>query len=155
MSEEEKFNSIIQEIKDIYLYLTKGEPTPDDEITAREKLINQIQTLKSVKTFNVEANLALFEETLNKLDNWDTLELWFLESELPENIEKIIKITDELPEFAPEEDIKESPTARLHEDLETASFDIDQIVDKVSEQFKGEIDDLKQKIDVLYAVFLL
>ncbi len=149
MSEEEKFNSIIQEIKDIYLYLTKGEPTPDDEITAREKLINQIQTLKSVKTFNVEANLALFEETLNKLDNWDTLELWFLESELPENIEKIIKITDELPEFAPEEDIKESPTARLHEDLETASFDIDQIVDKVSEQFKGEIDDLKQKIDVL------
>jgi len=149
MSEEEKFNSIIQEIKDIYLYLTKGEPTPDDEITAREKLINQIQTLKSVKTFNVEANLALFEETLNKLDNWDTLELWFLESELPENIEKIIKITDELPEFAPEEDIKESPTARLHEDLETASFDIDQIVDKVSEQFKGEIDDLKQKIDDL------
>jgi len=88
MSEEEKFNSIIQEIKDIYLYLTKGEPTPDDEITAREKLINQIQTLKSVKTFNVEANLALFEETLNKLDNWDTLELWFLESELPENIGK-------------------------------------------------------------------
>jgi hypothetical protein len=150
MSEEEKFNSIIQEIKDIYLYLTQGEPTPDDEITAREKLINQIQTLKSVKTFNVEANMTLFEDTLNKLESWDTLELWFLESELPENIEKIIKITDVLPEFeAKEAVIEESPTARLHEDLETASFDIDQIVDKVSEQFKGEIDDLKHKIDVL------
>ncbi len=149
MSEEEKFNSIIQEIKDIYVYLTQGEPTPDDEITAREKLINQIQTLKSVKTFNVEANLALFEDTLNKLDSWDTLELWFLESELPNNIEKIIKISDDLPEFEVKADTEESPTAHLHEDLETASFDIDQIVDKVSEQFKGEIDDLKHKIDVL------
>ncbi len=150
MSEEEQFNSIVQEIKDIYLYLTKGEPTPDDEITAREKLINHVQTIKTIKTFNVEANMVLFEDTLNKLESWDTLELWFLESELPANIEKIIKITDELPEFEDQAAIiKESPTARLHEDLETASFDIDQIVDKVSEQFKGEIDDLKHKIDVL------
>ncbi|MFX0022430.1 MAG: hypothetical protein ACFE9S_08880 [Candidatus Hermodarchaeota archaeon] len=149
MSEEEKFNSIIQEIKDIYIYLTQGEPTPDDEITAREKLINLIQTLKSVKNFNVEANMALFEDTLNKLDSWDTLELWFLESELPGDIEKIIKIKDDLPEFEVQAEVKESPTAQMHEDLDTASFDINQIVNKVSEQFKGEIDDLKHKIDVL------
>ncbi|MFX0039135.1 MAG: hypothetical protein ACFFCY_14385 [Promethearchaeota archaeon] len=149
MSEEEKFKSIIQDIKDIYIYLTQGEPTPDDEITAREKLINQIQALKSLKTFNAEANEALFEETLNKLDKWDTLELWFLESELPESIEKIINITDELPEFEVQATNKESQTVRLHEDLETASYDIDQIVNKVSEQFKGEIDNLKQKIDAL------
>ncbi|UCC18967.1 MAG: hypothetical protein JSV62_12785 [Promethearchaeota archaeon] len=149
MSEEEKYKSIIQEIKDIYLYLTQGEPTPDDEITARDKIIKQIETLNSVKTFNVESNLPLFEDTLNKLENWDTLELWFVESELPEYVEKIINITNELPEFKPKDEIKESPTTRLHEDLETASFDIDQIVDKVSEQFKGEIDDLKQKIDIL------
>ncbi|MFW9970727.1 MAG: hypothetical protein ACFFDF_11060 [Candidatus Odinarchaeota archaeon] len=149
MSEEEKFNSIIQEIKDIYLYLTTGEPTPDDEITARERLINQIQTLISVKTSDAEKNRALFEDTLNKLDNWDTLELWFLESELPESVEQIIKIKDELPEIETPEVVKESPTARIHQDLETASFDIDQIVNKVSKQFKGEIDDLKHKIDIL------
>ena len=150
MSEEEKFNSIIQEIKDIYIYLTQGEPTPDDEITAREKLINQIQTLKTVKINNAEENMDLFDDTLNKLESWDTLELWFVESELPGNIEKIIKITDVLPEFESKKaDIEEFPTARLHEDLETASFDIDQIIKKVSEQFKGEIDDLKHKIDVL------
>ncbi|MFX1420341.1 MAG: hypothetical protein ACFE9N_15635 [Promethearchaeota archaeon] len=149
MSEEEKFKSIIQEIKDIYLYLTQGEPTPDDEIAAREKLIKQIQTLKAIKIFNVESNLLLFEDTLEKLDNWDTLELWFIESELPEFVEKIINITDELPEFQPKEEIKESSTTRFHEDLETASFDINQIVNKVSEQFKGEINDLKQKIDIL------
>ncbi|MFX0003565.1 MAG: hypothetical protein ACFFAA_11840 [Promethearchaeota archaeon] len=149
MSAEEKFKSIIQDIKDIYIYLTQGEPTPDDEITAREKLINQIKVLKSVKTSKAESNEALFEETLNKLDKWDTLELWFLESELPEYIEKIIKITDQLPEFEAQSTVKESPTARLHEDLETASYDIDQIVNKVSEQFKGEIDNLKHKIDAL------
>jgi hypothetical protein len=145
MSEEEKYNSIIQEIKDIYIYLTQGEPSPDDEITAREKLINEIQTLKTIKSSNVEANLTLFEDTLHKLDDWDTLELWFVESELPDYIQKIISITSEIPKI----DMKESPAVQMRKNLEQASFDIEKIVDKISEQFKGEIDDLKQEIDVL------
>ena len=149
MSEEEKFESTIQEIKDIYLYLTQGEPTPDDEITARERLIEMIQTLKSLNSFQSESNMSLFEDSLHKLESWDTLELWFVESELPNYIQKIITITDEVPEFQLEEEIKETPTNRLHKDLETASIDIDQIVDKVSEQFKGEINDLKHEIDGL------
>jgi len=149
MSEEEKFESIVQEIKDIYLYLIQGEPTPDDEITARVKLIEKIQTLKTVNSFQTESNMNLIEDSLNKLDSWDTLDLWFVESELPDYIQKIINITGEAPEFHPEEEIKESPTARLHEDLETASIDIDEIVGKVSEQFKGEIDDLKHEINGL------
>ena len=45
MSEEEKFESIIQEIKETFLFLTQQEPTPDDEIEAREKLISKIQSL--------------------------------------------------------------------------------------------------------------
>ncbi len=149
MSEEEKFKSIIQEIKEIYLFLTQQEPTPDDEIEAREKLIDKIQTLKTTNSFLVGSNMRLFEDTLNKLDKWDTLELWFIESELPEYIQKIINITDELSEIQPEEEYKESPTTQIREDLEKASLDIDEIVGKVSEQFKGEIDDLKQEIDVL------
>jgi hypothetical protein len=149
MSEEEKFESVIQEIKDIYVYLTQGEPSPDDEITAREKLIKLIQNLKTVNSFNAESNMDLFEDALNQLDNWDTLELWFIESELPEYIQKIINITDEVPEFQAEEEYKELPTTQLREDLEKASLDIDEIVGKVSEQFKGEIDDLKSEIDVL------
>lgn len=149
MREEEKFESIVQEIKDIYLYLTQGDPTPDDEITAREKLIEKIQNLKTVNSFQVESNMSLIIDSLNKLDSWDTLDLWFVESELPDYILKIINITGEAPEFQPEEEIKESPTARLHEDLESASIDIDEIVGKVSEQFKGEIDDLKHEIDGL------
>ncbi|MFX1554453.1 MAG: hypothetical protein ACFFBV_11055 [Promethearchaeota archaeon] len=148
MIEEEKFKSIIQEIKDIYLYLTQGEPSPDDEITAREKLIKMIETLKTVNSSHVGSNMRLFEDTLSKLDKWDTLEFWFIESELPELIQKIISITEEIPEFKVEE-YKETPTTQMREDLDKASLDIDEIVGKVSEQFKGEIDDLKQEIDVL------
>ncbi len=149
MSEEEKFESIVQEIKDIYLYLIQGEPTPDDEITARVKLIEKIQTLKTMNSFQTESNMSLIEDSLNKLDRWDTLELWFVESELPDYIQKIINITGEAPEFQPEEEIKESSTAHIHKDLDSASIDIDKIVGKVSEQFKGEIDDLKHEIDGL------
>ena len=149
MTEEEKFESIIQEIKDIYLFLTQQEPTPDDEIEAREKLQDKIKSLRAVNSSHVGDNVSLFEETLIKLEKWDTLELWFIESELPEYIQKIINITEELPEIQPQVELQESPTAKLREDLETASVDIDIIVDKVSDKFKGEIEDLKQEIDGL------
>ena len=149
MSEEERFRDIIQEIKETYLYLTQKEPTPDDEIEARANLIEKIESLKTVNTFQVGANMRLFEETLSKLENWDTLDLWFTESELPEYLQKIINITDEVPEVKVEEKAEEGPITKLKDDLTAAQIDIEQIVDKVSEQFKGEIDDLKQKIDVL------
>jgi len=149
MSEEEKFESIIQEIKDIYLFLTQQEPTPDDEIEAREKLLNKIQSLRAVNSPKVGDNVSLFEETLVKLEKWDTLELWFIESELPEYIQKIINITEELPEIQLKQEYQESLTTKLREDLDTASVDIDQIVDKVSDKFKGEIEDLKHEIDGL------
>ena len=149
MTEEEKFESIIQEIKEIYLYLTQQEPTPDDEIEAREKLQEKIKSLRAVNYSQVGDNISLFEETLIKLEEWDTLELWFIESELPEYIRKIINITEELPEIQPQVEYQESPTIKLREDLETASVDIDIIVDKVSDKFKGEIEDLKQEIDGL------
>ncbi len=149
MTEEEKFESIIQEIKEIYLFLTQQEPTPDDEIEAREKLQDKIKSLRAVNSSQVGDNVSLFEETLIKLEKWDTLELWFIESELPEYIQKIINITEELPEIQPQVEYQESPTTKLREDLETASIDIDIIVDKVSDKFKGEIEDLKQEIDGL------
>lgn len=149
MSEEEKFESIIQEIKDIYLFLTQQEPTPDDEIEARKKLIDKIQSLRVVNSPKVGDNVSLFEETLNELEKWDTLELWFIESELPEYIQKIINITEELPEIQLKQEYQESLTTKLRDDLDTASVDIDQIVDKVSDKFKGEIEDLKHEIDGL------
>lgn len=148
MSEEEKLKATIQEIKDIYLFLTEQEPTPDDEIEARDKLIEKIKSLKSINTFDIGANMRLFEDTLMKLEEWDTLELWFIESELPEYIQKVINITDNTVKFERKE-IKETATTQSEANSATSQIDIKEIVDKVSEQFKGEIEGLKEKIEIL------
>ena len=149
MSEEEKFSTIIQEIKEIFLSLTQGEPSPDDEIEARAALIEKIQNLKEVNAFQVGANMRLFEDTLTKLENWDTLDLWFTESELPKEIKKIINITEQLPVVEEKEETKEEFRKQAQSDLDSVKIDINEIVDQVSDKFKGEIDDLKQKIEFL------
>lgn len=149
MSEEEKFGAIIQEIKEIFLSLTQGEPSPDDEIEARAALIEKIQNLKEVNAFQFEAKMPLFEDTLTKLENWDTLDLWFTESDLPKEIKKIINITEKLPVVEEKEETKEEFRKQAQSDLESVNIDIDKIVDQVSDKFKGEIDDLKQKIEYL------
>ncbi|MBY8991820.1 MAG: hypothetical protein KGD58_13820 [Candidatus Lokiarchaeota archaeon] len=152
MSEEDRFNAIIEEIKEIFLSLTQGEPSPDEEIEARSSLIKEIQKLLELNIPQVNSNLSLFEDTFIKLENWDTLELWFTESELPDLIKKIINIIEELPviekkQEEPEE--QEEFMKQAQSDLESVKFDISEIVDQVSDKFKGEIDDLKQKIDFL------
>lgn len=149
MSEEEKFSTIIQEIKEIFLTLTQGEPSPDDEIEARAALIEKIQNLKEVNAFQVGANMRLFEDTLTKLENWDTLDLWFTESELPEEIKKIINITEKLPVVEEKAEVKEKFRKQAQSDLDSVKIDINEIVDQVSDKFKGEIDDLRQKIEYL------
>ena len=149
MSEEDKFHSRIQEVKDIYLYLTQGEPTPDDEIEARSSLIEKILEMKNLKTHQARENRKLFEDALNKLENWDTLDLWFIESEVPKYIQNIIEITAEVPELSIDRETEQIPESRAKADLEAVQIDIEDIVGKVSEQFKGEIDDLKQKIQFL------
>ncbi|MBA7624183.1 hypothetical protein ES703_31590 [subsurface metagenome] len=149
MSEEEKFSTIIQQIKEIFLTLTQGEPSPDDEIEARTALIEIIQNLKEVNAFQVGANMRLFEDTLTKLENWDTLDLWFTESELPEEIKKIINITEKLPVVEEKEEVKEKFRKQAQSDLDSVKIDINEIVDQVSDKFKGEIDDLRQKIEYL------
>ena len=146
MSEEEKFKDIVQEINEIFVFLTQREPTPDEEIEARENLIEKIKTIITLNASQVGANMRLFETTLSELENWDTLDLWFVESGLPELIQKIINLDDSLPEFQIIEESKEEPILQSKIDSETNRFDINEIVSKVSEQFKGEIDGLKQKI---------
>ena len=50
MTDEESFQSTLQEVKEIYLFLTEGEPSPDDEIEAKGKLINHFNKLKNLST---------------------------------------------------------------------------------------------------------
>ncbi len=149
MSPEEKFEGILQDINEIYLFLTQEEPTPDYEIEAREKLIKKIRNLKTLKSVQVGANKNLLERTISELENWDTLDLWFIESELPELIKNIINISENLFAGPIQEEFKETVTSQPDSDSEAEQINIGMIVNKVSEQFKGEIDGLKHKIDKL------
>jgi hypothetical protein len=149
MSEEEKFKAVIQEIKAIYLFLIQGEPTPDDEIKSRTNLIGLIQNLIQVNSNQVGANMRLFEDVLSNLEDWDTLDLWFTESELPDYIKKIINLTDKAPDVEVKEEAKEVSIKEAEAEPAPNQIDIKEIVNQVSDKFKGEIDDLKQKIDFL------
>jgi hypothetical protein len=149
MSEEDKLKKNIQEIKEIFLLLTQGEPTPDDEIGARVSLMESIKNIKDVDTPQVVDNLQLFEETLSNLEDWDTLELWFTESELPEAIKKIISITEVVPELEELSIIEDTPSTETESVQKSPEIDINDIVDQVSDKFKGEIDELKQKVESL------
>ena len=72
MSEEDRFNAIIEEIKEIFLSLTQGEPSPDEEIEARSKLIKEIQNLLELDIPQVNSNLSLFEDTFIKITEVDS-----------------------------------------------------------------------------------
>ncbi|MHA1147287.1 MAG: hypothetical protein ACTSR8_03485 [Promethearchaeota archaeon] len=149
MSDEQKYNATIKEIRDIYLFLAEQEPTPDDEIEARDKLIDKFKFLSEL---DISANKKpLIKETLDQLENWDTLELWFKEVDgLAENIKKTI---DAKNVAGKENKPKELNSEGISNDSEQQSaapqIDITQIVAQVSDQFKGEISTLKSQIDLL------
>ncbi|TFG07227.1 MAG: hypothetical protein EU539_05540 [Promethearchaeota archaeon] len=149
MSKEE----MIQEIRTIYLHLTDQEPTPDEEIEAREKLLEIFTEFKDLSLLPRQNDLI--ENIINELNEWDTLELWFKETEnLPKVIEKFLKISEK-DKITPkvetktikEESLKEEITSRA----EIPQVDISKIVSQVTEQFKGEIDNLKGTIAELKA----
>lgn len=167
MSKEERIDVIINEIKDIYIHLTEEEPTPDEEIKARDNLIKQFKDLRLLEAFN-EYN-QLINTIIEQLKEWDTLELWFEElKDLPDNIKRFLEITG-LLETAKKEEKEESELSEEEETLKEESeqekklkravsdemeknvpgVDIEQIVAQVSEQFKGQINNLKDRIEHL------
>lgn len=144
MTEEEKYN---REIRDIFSFLTEGEPTPDDEIESKNKLIEKFKILKTVKKFQDIS--GFLDIIINKLENWDTLDLWFKEmDDLIRDIEKFIKITSTISgtEIKKEELEK---TAKIGETTGSPQIDVKQIFSEVSGQFMGEIKSLKDKIEDL------
>ena len=51
MTEQEDYNSALQEIKEIFTFLTEGQPSPDDEIEAKDMLITQLNKLKNSSNY--------------------------------------------------------------------------------------------------------
>ncbi|MFX0180936.1 MAG: hypothetical protein ACFE78_12160, partial [Candidatus Hodarchaeota archaeon] len=80
--------------------------------------------------------------------DWDTLDLWFSETSIPDDIRTLLKIPQKQEEISKEEasQIIQQPTEQV---VEKTEIDMTQIVNKVSEQFKGEIEGLKGKIEDL------
>ena len=146
MTDKGSYDSALQEIKGIFTFLTEGKPTPDDEIEAKDKLINQFSRLKNNTTFPEEINFI--EGIIQKLDDWDTLDLWFLETSLPDDIKNILNIPTrtKTPEAEKLTDVQKTPIEQTNGDSET---DLTDIFNKVSEQFKGEIENLKGTINTL------
>ncbi len=146
MTEEGKYISVLNEIKEIFKFLTEGEPSPDDEIEARGKLINNFNHIKNFNVFPEYKGLT--ETILHKLEDWDTLDLWFSETSIPDDIRTLLKIPQKQEEISKEE-ARISKQEPAEQAMEKTEIDLTQIVNKVSEQFKGEIEGLKGKIENL------
>ena len=146
MTDQERYNDTVREIKELFSFLTEGKPSPDDEIEAKDKLINYFTNLKGSSTDSEQK--AFIEEILKKLDDWDTLDLWFSETTLPADIKNMINIPDDTKSNKEQiqESIAEPTNVSENGDSEV---DLTDIFNKVSDQFKGEIENLKGKIDDL------
>ena len=146
MSEGEKKKGILGEIKEIFLFLTEGEPSPDDEIDARELMIGKFREL--LEDGLIPEQKDRINKILKKLEEWDTLDLWFLETSIPGDIEQLLNLSTKTPIRA-QEISKIAPSLEEEMKREKSDIDISEIVDKVSQQFKGEIDVLKDTIENL------
>jgi len=146
MTDEESFQSTLQEVKEIYLFLTEGEPSPDDEIEAKGKLINHFNKLKNLSSTSEQKDITAF--ILKNLEEWDTLDLWFSETSLPNDVKKMLKIP-ESAKISKEEGPKDFEKSDVKQKSSEPEVDLTDIFNMASEQFKGEIDNLKGKIDAL------
>jgi len=146
MTDEESFQSTLQEVKGIYLFLTEGEPSPDDEIEAKGKLINHFNRLKDLSTISEQKDIIEF--ILKNLEEWDTLDLWFSETSLPNDVKKMLKIP-ESAKISKEEGPKDFEKPDVKPKSAEPEVDLTDIFNKASEKFKGEIENLKGKIDDL------
>ena len=142
MSGKDNFLKILNEIKEIYFFLTEKEPTPDDEIEAREVLIGYFKELVDLN--QDEVNNELISALYDDLKEWDTLDLWFSETKIPNKMGLLLKLPYE-PDLSPKPSIKPEGTSKTEE----GDIDLTDIFNKVSEQFQGEIDNLRGKIEDL------
>ncbi|MHA1723243.1 MAG: hypothetical protein ACTSXH_00160 [Promethearchaeota archaeon] len=148
MNEKLKYNSLLQEIKEIYLSLTEGEPSPDDEIEARENFIRLFKSLKPITS--IPKLDILIDECLDKLVKWDVLELWFVEVPgLKKLIKQIleqagIELLAQKEVITPSQEKVSSGTFKKEHDV-----DVEEVVEKITEQFKSQINDLKKEIERL------
>ena len=151
MSVKEKVKSVIQEIKDIYTFLNNQDTKPDDEIKAKEVLIDRFKILKDL---NAEpAKDSLIKDILVRLEDWDTLELWFKEvNYLPQSLYNFIiscEIDDFIADAGSVTQVKAEVSPKKEIKKDTSQIDSAEILANVSEQIEREIRPLKAQEELL------
>ena len=150
MTEDEQFEEILASIKEIFLALTEREPTPDEEIDARERLILLFNGLPEFLSSPEQKDLI--ELIKDKLEKWDTLDSWFTETTIPDDIKLFLNFHD-LTDVDQTSELIEINGTQVEESSElsqaSSKLDVNNIVSEVSQRFKGEIDSLKDTIDGL------
>ena len=86
------FRITIKRLRDIYNYLTEGEPSPDEEEESQKEMITLLESLiMHIPPENIDENLDLLKTTLRMAKEWDTLEYWFKERpDLVTNVKLIL-----------------------------------------------------------------
>ncbi len=108
------FRNTIKRLRDIYNYLTEGQPSPDEEEDSQKEMITLLESLiMHIPPENMEENLELLKTSLGMAKEWDTLEFWFKEKpDLVTNVKLILNrflIRHAEPEQ--DTDVKASTTA--------------------------------------------
>ncbi|MBY9007394.1 MAG: hypothetical protein KGD63_11620 [Candidatus Lokiarchaeota archaeon] len=155
MSENKKNDLLVEEIKDLFHFLTEKEPTPDDEIEGQKSFINKFKLLKNMNAFPEQQDRI--DNIISKLEEWDTLDQWFIETSIPEVINTLLKIKDtKIERVSIPEEIEAKSTNQPSDETvsdpskgDSTNIVITEIVSQVSAQFKGEIDNLKETINNL------
>ncbi|MFW9952306.1 MAG: hypothetical protein ACFFKA_19470 [Candidatus Thorarchaeota archaeon] len=143
MSNKDNFVITLEKVRQIYVFLTEKEPTPDDEIEAREELIGHFRNLINLN--KDPTNSEIISEIFFDLQEWDTLELWFSETSLPGKVAQLLNLPERL--YKSSEPSITTETMSITEDKNHDEIDLTDIFNKVSEQFQGEIESLKGKIE--------
>ncbi len=150
MTEDEKFQESLASIKEIFFALTEREPTPDEEIDARKQLILLFNSISDF--LDSPKQKDLIEVIKDKLEKWDTLDSWFTETTMPEDIKVFLNFPDlaDKDQKSERTEVNDLQVEELSELSQASSkLDVNDIVSEVSQRFKGEIDSLKDTIDGL------
>jgi len=150
MTDDEKFQKTLASIKEIFFALTEREPTPDEEIDARKQLISLFNSIPDF--LDSPKQKDLIEVIKDKLEKWDTLESWFTETTMPEDIKIFLNFSElaDVDQTSEQTQVYDVQVEELNELSQVSSkLDVNDIVSEVSQRFKGEIDSLKETIDGL------
>jgi hypothetical protein len=116
------FRNTIKRLRDIYNYLTEGEPSPDEEEESQKEMISLLESLvMHIPEENMDENLELLKNTLALCKEWDTLEYWFKEKpDLVTNIKLILNrflIRHAEPKSEPEPESTPTPEIPVKQEV--------------------------------------